>query len=196
MTAPPFDQLDAKITQAMKDYAIPGVAVGVWADKQEHIKGFGVTNVDHPLPVDGDTVFRIGSTTKTFTGTTMMRLVETGHIDLDLPVRRYISDFAVADESVSAAVTVRQLLNHTSGWNGDDIEDFGRGDDAITHYVSSLTKLSQLAPLGKVFAYNNAGWWWRAGSSRPSPREPTSRRCGIWCSSRCSSTTLITSPKR
>jgi CubicO group peptidase (beta-lactamase class C family) len=157
MTAPPFDQLDARITQAMKDYAIPGVAVGVWADNQEHLKGFGVTNVDQPLPVDGDTVFRIGSTTKTFTGTVMMRLVETGHIDLEQPVRRYLPDFAVADESASAAVTVRQLLNHTSGWNGDDIQDFGRGDDAITHYVSSMTKFPQLTPPGKVFAYNNAG---------------------------------------
>jgi CubicO group peptidase (beta-lactamase class C family) len=92
MTTPPFDELDAKITKGMKDYAIPGVAVGVWADRQEYIKGFGVTNVDHPLPVDGDTVFRIGSTTKTFTATTMMRLVEQGKVDLDAKVRQYIPD--------------------------------------------------------------------------------------------------------
>lgn len=155
---PPFDELDAKITKGMKDYAIPGVVVGVWADRQEYIKGFGVTNVDHPLPVDGDTVFRIGSTTKTFTGTTMMRLVEQGKVDLDATVRQYIPDFAVIDESVSAAVTVRQLLNHTSGWNGDDIQGFGRGDDAVARYVSSMsTRTTQLTPPGSVFAYNNSG---------------------------------------
>jgi len=141
----------------MKAYAIPGVAVAVWAGGQEYVKGYGVTNVDHPVPVDGDTIFRIGSTTRTFTGTTMMRLVEQGKVDLDSPVRRYIPDFAVADASVSATVTVRQLLNHTSGWNGDDEQDFGRGDDALARYVNSLKRLPQLTAPGSVFAYNNSG---------------------------------------
>ncbi|OBF90719.1 penicillin-binding protein [Mycobacterium sp. 852002-51152_SCH6134967] len=152
-----FDELDAKIEEGMKAYAIPGVAVGILAGGQEYIKGYGVTNVDHPVPVDGDTVFRIGSTTKTFTGTTLMRLVDQGKVDLDAPVRRYLPDFAVADPSASVTVTVRQLLNHTAGWLGDDLQDFGRGDDALSRYVASMTRLPQLTPPGTVFAYNNAG---------------------------------------
>lgn len=152
-----FDELDAKITAGMKAYGIPGVAVAVWAGGQEYVKGYGVTNVDHPVPVDGDTVFRIGSTTKTFTGTTVMRLVDDGKVALDAPVRTYLPDFAVADPVVSAAVTVRQLLNHTSGWMGDDVQDFGGRDDALARYVASLTRLPQLNPPGTVFAYNNAG---------------------------------------
>lgn len=141
----------------MKAYAIPGVAVAVWAGGQEYVKGYGVTNVDHPMPVDGDPVFRIGSTTKTFTGTVMMRLVERGKVDLDSPVRRYIPDFAVADESASATVTVRQLLNHTAGWDGRNGQDFGRGDDAVALYVKAMTRLPQLTPPGTAFAYNNSG---------------------------------------
>lgn len=152
-----FAELDAKIDSAMRAYSIPGVALAVWVDGQEYVKGYGVNNVDHPLPVDGDTVFRIGSTTKTFTGTVMMRLVERGRVDLDAPVRRYISDFAVADAPVSAAVTVRQLLNHTSGWDGRNGQDFGRGEDAVARYVRSMTRLPQLTPLGTAFAYNNSG---------------------------------------
>lgn len=152
-----FDELDAKINAGMKAYAIPGVAVAVWAGGQEYVKGYGVTNVDHPMPVDGDTVFRIGSTTKTFTGTVMMRLVERGKVDLDSPVRRYIPDFAVADESASATVTVRQLLNHTAGWDGRNGQDFGRGDDAVALYVKAMTRLPQLTPPGTAFAYNNSG---------------------------------------
>ena len=152
-----LDDLDAKITAAMKAYAIPGAAVGVWASGQQYLRGYGVTNIDHPAPVDADTVFRIGSTTKTFTGTTMMRLVDNGRVDLDAPVRKYLPDFAVADAGASATVTVRELLNHTSGWMGDDVQDFGRGDDAIARYVASMTRLPQLAPPGAVFAYNNAG---------------------------------------
>ncbi|WP_054248265.1 serine hydrolase domain-containing protein [Rhodococcus opacus] len=152
-----FNELDAKIDKAMKDYAIPGVAVGVIADGEEYIKGYGVTNVDHPTPVDGDTLFRIGSTTKTFTGTTVIRLVDEGKVDLEAPIRQYLPDFAVADPEASATATVRQLLNHTSGWLGDDLQDFGRGDDAITKFVASMTRLPQKTPPGTVFAYNNAG---------------------------------------
>lgn len=152
-----FDELDSKITAGMKAYGIPGAAVGVWAGGQQYVKGYGVTNIDHPVPVDADTVFRIGSTTKTFTGTAIMRLVDEGKVDLDAPVRRYLPEFAVADPAASATVTVRQLLNHTPGWMGDDVQDFGRGDDALARYVASMTRLPQLNPPGAVFAYNNAG---------------------------------------
>lgn len=152
-----FDEFDAKVEAGMKAYGIPGVAAAVWADGREHVKGYGVTNVDHPIPVDGDTVFRIGSTTKTFTGTVMMRLVEQGKVDLAAPVRRYLPDFAVADPAVGGVVTVRQLLNHTSGWLGEDLQDFGRGDDAVARYVASMTRLPQVTAPGTVFAYNNAG---------------------------------------
>src|SRR5215469_11223908 len=94
---PDFRALDAKIQAGMARYGIPGVAVGVLYRGREYIRGYGVTNVDYPVAVDGDTVFRIGSTTKTFTGTTVMRLVEQGKIDLDAPVRRYLPEFTAAD---------------------------------------------------------------------------------------------------
>lgn len=152
-----FGEFDAKIEAGMKAYGIPGVAVAIWDGGEEHVKGYGITNVDHPSPVDGDTIFRIGSTTKTFTGTAMMRLVEQGKVDLEAAVRCYLPDFAVGDPAVGAAVTVRQLLNHTAGWMGEDLQDFGRGDDAIARCVDSMARLPQLTAPGTVFAYNNAG---------------------------------------
>ena len=150
-------ELDAKIEAAMTAYAIPGAAVGLLLGDREYIQGYGVTNVDHPTPVDADTLFRVGSTTKTFTGTALMRLVERGSVDLDAPVRRYLPGFAVADSAASRRVTVRQLLDHSGGWLGDDYQDFGRGDDAVTRFVDSMTRLPQLTPVGRTFAYNNAG---------------------------------------
>jgi CubicO group peptidase (beta-lactamase class C family) len=153
----PFPALDARILAGMKAHGVPGVAVGLLASGREYIRGYGVTNVQYPVPVDGDTVFRIGSNTKNFTGTAIMRLVEQGQVDLDSPVRRYLPDFAVSDPATSALVTVRQLLNHSSGWLGDDLQDFGPGDDAVAQYVASMTKLPQLTPVGTVFSYNNAG---------------------------------------
>jgi CubicO group peptidase (beta-lactamase class C family) len=122
------------------------------------LRGFGVTNVGHPVPVDADTLFRIGSTTKTFTATAMMRLVEQGRVDLRAPVRTYLLDFALSDAAVANSVTVRQLMNHSAGWLGDDYGDFGRGDDALARYVAAMKQLPQLPPLGQVFAYNNAAF--------------------------------------
>jgi CubicO group peptidase (beta-lactamase class C family) len=85
-----------------------------------------------------------------------MRLVERGRISLDRPVRAYLPDFATQDPSVAARVTVRQLLNHSAGWQGDYFEDTGQGDDALATYVGGMPKVPQLTPLGKVFSYNNA----------------------------------------
>ena len=160
---PDFRALDAKIQAGMARYGIPGVAVGVLAQGREYVRGYGVTNIDYPVPVDGDTLFRIASTTKTVTGTTVMRLVEQGKLDLDTPVRTYLPGFqtcdpkvAPCDPAVAPRVTLRQLLNHSAGWLGDDFEDTGRWHDALTRYVAGMARLPQVTPPGTAFHYNNA----------------------------------------
>ena len=150
-----FRELDTKIEAGMARYRIPGVAIGVLYQGDEYVRGYGVTNVDEPQPVDGDTLFRIASTTKTFTGTAVMRLVEQGVLDLSAPVRRYLPEFRVADEAASAQVTLRECLNHSAGWVGDDERDFGRGDDSLARYIASMRELPQLTPPGAQFAYSN-----------------------------------------
>jgi CubicO group peptidase (beta-lactamase class C family) len=85
-----------------------------------------------------------------------MRLVEQGRMALDAPVRSYLPDLRLADESVAARMTVRQLLNHSPGWLGEYYPDFGRGEDALTRYTAGLAQLPQMTPPGQVFAYNNA----------------------------------------
>jgi CubicO group peptidase (beta-lactamase class C family) len=140
----------------MAELKVPGVAIGVIAGDQEHAMGFGVTNVEHPLPVDTETLFQIGSTTKTFTGTTVMRLVEQGTLDLEAPVRTYLPDFRVADPAVSRQVRLRHLLTHTAGWQDPGFLETGDGDDALARFVASMADLPQIAPLGEYFSYNNA----------------------------------------
>src|SRR5689334_4476846 len=88
-----IEALEDKIRDGMSRYRIPGVAVGMCWRGRSYLRGFGVTDVDHPTPVTADTVFRVASTTKTFTGTTIMRLVERHRIDLDRTVRSYLPDF-------------------------------------------------------------------------------------------------------
>jgi CubicO group peptidase (beta-lactamase class C family) len=151
-----FAELDEKIQRAMAEHRVPGAAVGVVYRGKEHLRGFGITNIDYPVDVDPDTVFRIASTTKTFTGTTAMALVDQGKLDLDAKVRRYLPGFGTSDPTVATRVTVRQLLNHSPGFVGDDFENTGQGADALRRYVAGMVKLPQLTPVGRVFSYNNA----------------------------------------
>lgn len=155
---PVIRELEEKIREGMSRYAIPGVAVAVLHRGREYVRGFGVTDAGDPVPVDGDSLFRIASTTKTFTGTAVMRLVERGRLDLDRTVRSYLPDFRTADPAASARVTVRQLLNHSPGWLGDSFLDTGTGEDALARYVDAMAGLPQLTPPGTVFAYNNAAF--------------------------------------
>ena len=158
MTDTLFAELSSVIQEEMTRQGVPGVAVGVWFEGQAYTAGFGVTNVDHPLPVDEETLAQIGSISKTMTATAVMRLVEKGLLDLDAPVRRYLPDLQLADEGVAAAVTLRHLLNHTGGWAGDYFSETGLGDDALIRYVEEMAELPQLTPLGDVWAYNNSAF--------------------------------------
>lgn len=154
-----FTQLCDYLQNVMSHLHIPGVAVGVLRDGEIYAAGFGVTNVEHPLAVDADTLFQIGSITKTLTSTACLRLVDQGRLELDAPVRRYLPELMLADETVAARVTLRHLLTHTGGWAGDFFDDCGSGDDALARMVGRLAKLPQLSPLGTLWAYNNAGFY-------------------------------------
>ncbi len=153
-----WDRLGEMVAQVMKKTGVPGVCVGLLHMGETATAGFGVTNVEHPLPVTGETLFQIGSITKTFTGTALMRLVEARQVELDATVRTYLPDFKVNDEAAAARVTVRHLLTHMGGWEGDYFRDTGAGDDALAKYVADMAGLKQLTPPGAVWSYNNAAF--------------------------------------
>src|SRR5215469_10580018 len=152
------DMLSDRVEATATRFAVPGAAVGVWADGRETLAFHGVTSVDNPLPVDGDTLFLLASVTKTFTATALMRLVADGRVELDAPVRRYVPELALADERVAEAVTVANLLNHTSGLDWRLIADTGEGVDALAAYVARLGELPLIAPPGTRASYSQAGY--------------------------------------
>jgi len=153
-----WKRLGGLVAQTMKAKGIPGVVLGILHRGEFSTGCWGVTSVDNPLPVTDETLFQIGSITKTFVGTAMMRLVEVGEVDLDAPVRTYLPDFQVSDREASAGATVRHLLTHTGGWAGDYFHDTGAGDDALARYVADMAELPQVTPLGELWSYNNAGF--------------------------------------
>jgi CubicO group peptidase (beta-lactamase class C family) len=152
------DTLSDFVEATAAEFGIPGVAVGVWANDQEIYAFHGVTSIDNPLPVGRDTLYVLGSVTKTYTATALMRLVTEGKVELDAPVRQYVPELQLADESAAAAVTVLQLLNHTSGLGWDLLVDTGEGDDALASYVAKLAELELIAPPGTRASYSQAGY--------------------------------------
>lgn len=154
-----FTQLTGQIQDAMRRLNVPGVSVGLIDGDQQHVAAFGVTSLDNPLPVTPDTLFQIGSTTKTVTATVAMRLAEAGKLDLDAPVRTYLPNLRLSDPGVAGRVTMRHLLSHSGGWAGDFFIDTGTGRDAIRRAVARMRTLPQLTPLDTVWHYNNAGFY-------------------------------------
>ena len=155
---PRFDALVALTEAKMKEYGIPGVALGVIENGNLTTRGLGITNVEDSLPVTAHTVFPIASISKTFAATAMMRLVEQGKVDLRAPVRTYIPTFRVRDSVVSRDATVWHLLTHLGGWEGQ-VSGPDRGTATLENFVATtLPDLMQVAPPGKAWSYNNAGF--------------------------------------
>ena len=153
-----LDQISALITQKMAEYGVPGVAFGIVKNGQVTTKSFGVTNVDDPQPITPDTVFALASISKTVTSTAIMRLVEQGKISLDDPVKKYLPDFKVADESITRDVKIWHLITHTPGWEGQ-LSSEDRGAQTLAYFVDTTMKdLPKIAAPGEVWSYNNAGF--------------------------------------
>jgi CubicO group peptidase (beta-lactamase class C family) len=102
----------------------------------------------------------MASVTKPFVATAVMQLVEAGRVDLDQPVRRYLPYFRLKDPR-HAAITVRQMLSHSSGM--PDVEDYEwekavADDGALERYVRSLSERDLIAAPGERYQYSNMAY--------------------------------------
>src|SRR5450759_3698592 len=140
----------------MEKEHIPGLAVAVVKDEEViYARGFGVTSTEDPaVSVTPQTLFRIGSITKPLVGTAVMRLVESGLLDLDRPVKEYIEWLTFSEKGATERMTLRLLMSHTSGLPRD-AQLFGRrGPDGLEMYVrEKIPSYSFVAPPGKLYAY-------------------------------------------
>jgi CubicO group peptidase (beta-lactamase class C family) len=114
--APAAEQLAAQVERVMEAENVPGVSVGVWYQGETVLlRGFGVTRVDAPRPVDAETLFKIGSATKAFTAAALAVLVDEGRLSWDSRVADYLPGFALADPWLTREFRVEDLLTHRSG---------------------------------------------------------------------------------
>jgi CubicO group peptidase (beta-lactamase class C family) len=152
---PELEGFDAYIEQALKDWKVPGVAVAiVKGDKVILLKGYGFRDVEKQLPVTPQTLFAIGSITKSFTVTTLGMLMDEGKLAWEDPVRNVFPVFKMHDPVLTEQMTIRDLITHRSGLPRHDFvwytSDFSRDD-----LVHRLQYLEPNKPLRSTFQYNN-----------------------------------------
>ena len=121
---PGMGSYDANISVLMRKYAIPGGAVAVLRDgKLIYARGFGYADVENRTPVQPDALFRIASVSKSITAVAIMKMVEDGKLTLDDRVAPYVAHLTPAPGATVdprwEQITIRQLLNHTGGWDRD-----------------------------------------------------------------------------
>jgi CubicO group peptidase (beta-lactamase class C family) len=150
-------EVDAYITETMKRLPIPGIAVGiVKGDQVLYIQGYGIANTDGD-PVTPQTPFPMASVTKTFTALAVQQLANAGKLSLDQPVQTYLPEFQLADKGASTSITVRHLLDHTSGITTiEGTQPYLHSPD--TMFDEALKQLAHSKPghtPGEQFEYSN-----------------------------------------
>lgn len=149
------DSVSSFVQSEMQKQHIPGLALLVARNgKTIRAQGYGLSNLEHRVPVKPETIFQSGSMGKQFTATGVMMLVEEGKIRLEDPITAYLKDGPPAWNQV----TVRQLLSHTAGFT-----DYPKDFDLRKDYTEpELLKIVSAIPLayqpGTSWAYSNLGY--------------------------------------
>ncbi|WP_026554381.1 serine hydrolase domain-containing protein [Arthrobacter sp. 35W] len=152
-----------RIDALAKKHSVPGVQVGVIALDGEgrpdmRVMTTGVTSLATGIEVTPDTLFQYGSISKVWTTTLIMQLVDEGKLTLETPVVEILPEFSIADIVNTKEITIRQLLTHTSGIDGDLFTDTGDNDDCLEKYVDELATAISVTPPGGHLSYSNSAF--------------------------------------
>jgi CubicO group peptidase (beta-lactamase class C family) len=155
----PSESIDDFIATEMPSTGAPGLAYALVADGEIVSGARGEVLAGSGRPMTPDTPFLIGSISKSFTAMAVMKLVEAGKVDLDAQVSRYLDVFK---DRPSGAVTIRQLLSHTSGFStrqGNDAHiDRTQSADALQRQVARIAQWPPALAPGAHWQYSNANY--------------------------------------
>lgn len=154
-----------RLTALAKAHKVPGAQLGIMRlaeGREPEIVTAAVgtlnKNIATGAPVTKDSVFQIGSISKVWTASVIMRLVDEGKLSLETKVKDVLPELRLIDDELTDSVTIWHLLTHTSGIDGDIFTDTGRGDDAVEKYVALLDTAGKNHPLGATWSYCNSGF--------------------------------------
>jgi CubicO group peptidase (beta-lactamase class C family) len=151
----PIRDLDSYVAKAVADWKVPGLAIAVVKDGQAvFAKGYGVRELGKPAPVDTQTLFAIGSTTKAMTAASLGMLVDEGKVRWDDPVTKYLPGFQLGDPYVTRELTVRDLLTHRAGLANGDVLWY-RTNTTAAEVVRRARFIRSAYSLRSSFIYQN-----------------------------------------
>lgn len=147
--------LNGDVRRLMQEGDIPGMTVVIVKDGYAEVKCYGMADRERSVPVTAETLFQLGSNSKAFTALAALTLERQGKLELDRPVSDYIPWFSLTYEGKPAGVTVRQLLQHTSGVPGDTIDAISPGADeaALERTVRNVAGMELERAPGTEFEY-------------------------------------------
>ena len=151
--------MDRVIRDGMERSGVPGFAVAVVSGNEVvHARGFGDAGEDRAATTE--TPFLLGSTSKSFTALAAMQLVDAGRLDLDAPAREYVPEFQLADQRAADRITVRQVLQQTTGLPATAGGPIVRSaaDGTALEALRELHGATLATPPGAAFEYANANY--------------------------------------
>lgn len=151
------DELVAIVEDVSASQGGAGFGLAVHQGGQLIEASAGVANPELGIAMTDDTLIQIGSTAKLYNAILVMRLVETGVLDLDRPVVEFVESLRLADAEATKTITLRHLLSMTSGMDGGSFDDHGSDKGCLARFVDTLGELRHLFPPGAGFSYSNAG---------------------------------------
>lgn len=157
-----FNKINTFIEKAMESCPLlPGLGVAIVKDgKPILVKGYGCANFKKSEKVNENTSFYIASTTKSFTGLLALLLESEGKISLDAPLTNYKPFNTLKNKDVFQNITIRELLNHTSGIENGYItwREAYTGDKSLETLTMLLEEKTTIKKEGKTFSYDNLGY--------------------------------------
>lgn len=154
---PVANNLSERLTELCKEFTVPGASIALLAGESLTTATSGTINSSTGAPVRPDTLFAAGSITKVLTASLAMALVDEGLLDLDAHVVNYLPDIAFADPERAAVMTIRMLLNHSSGLPHNYMPDLTPGSDVLERLMPSLAALPIIGNPGERWCYSNMG---------------------------------------
>ncbi|NPE09563.1 MAG: serine hydrolase [Asgard group archaeon] len=149
-----LEGLDTYLEEAITKRRVPGLGISIVVDDEIiYSKGFGFRDLKKQEKVTKDTIFPIGSTTKSFTSTAISMLVEDGLLEWDKPIKNYCPELKFKDPYINENVTIRDILGHRTGMPGHNFVWFGF-EQTLT-YMDKIQYLDTTKPFRTTFQYCN-----------------------------------------
>ena len=149
---------NARLAELAEQAEVPGAVLGIMAEGTESFASYGVLSTATGVEVTDDSIFQVGSITKVWTATMIMQLAGEGRLTLDSTVADLLPGVRIGRDDGAAEVTVRHLLTHSSGIDGDIFTDTGRGDECYERFAGLLGDTDRLFPPGAAYSYCNSGF--------------------------------------